>query len=103
MKVVNRKKQQNYLILRKLDNKNFNLLLKNLGWNYSKVDSIRNMLQRIKCNTIRTVDYKYFDIEIYDSSNLSYSYLHLKHSIEYHNIKTISNNSKYGNLFSICN
>ena len=83
------------------DNKNFNLLLKNLGWNYSKVDSIRNMLQRIKCNTIRTVDYKYFDIEIYDSSNLSYSYLHLKHSIEYHNIKTISNNSKYGNLFSI--
>ena len=85
----------------RLDNKNFNLLLKNLGWNYSKVDSIRNMLQRIKCNTIRTVDYKYFDIEIYNSSNLSYSYLHLKHSIEYHNIKTISNNSKYGNLFSI--
>ena len=42
-------------------------------------------------------------IEIYNSSNLSYSYLHLKHSIEYHNIKTISNNSKYGNLFSICN
>jgi hypothetical protein len=68
---------------------------------YSKVDSIRNMLQRIKCNTIRTVDYKYFDIEIYDSSNLSYSYLHLKDSIEYHNIITISNNSKYGNLFSI--
>ena len=43
----------------------------------------------------------YFDIEIYDSSNLSYSYLHLKDSIEYHNIITISNNSKYGNLFSI--
>ena len=42
-------------------------------------------------------------IEIYNSSNLSYSYLHLKHSIEYHNIKTISNNSKYGNLFSISN
>ena len=69
--------------------------MKNLGWNYSKVDSIRNMLQRIKCTTIRTVDYKYFDIEIYNSSNLSYSYLHLKHSIDYHNIKTISNNSKY--------
>ena len=100
-KVINGERVTQKANSQRLDNKNFNLLLKNLGWNYSKVDSIRNMLQRIKCNTIRTVDYKYFDIEIYNSSNLSYSYLHLKHSIEYHNIKTISNNSKYGNLFSI--
>lgn len=102
-KVINGERVTQKANSQRLDNKNFNLLLKNLGWNYSKVDSIRNMLQRIKCNTIRTVDYKYFDIEIYNSSNLSYSYLHLKHSIEYHNIKTISNNSKYGNLFSISN
>ena len=100
-KVINGERVTQKANSQRLDNKNFNILLKNLGWNYSKVDSIRNMLQRIKCNTIRTVDYKYFDIEIYNSSNLSYSYLHLKHSIEYHNIKTISNNSKYGNLFSI--
>ena len=102
-KVINGERVTQKANSQRLDNKNFNLLLKNLGWNYSKVDSIRNMLQRIKCNTIRTVDYKYFDIEIYNSSNLSYSYLHLKHSIEYHNIKTISNNTKYGNLFSISN
>lgn len=85
----------------KSDNKKFNQLLESLGWSHSKADSIRNMLQRIKCNTIRTVDYKYFNIEIYNSSNLSYSYLHLKHSVESSNIKTISNNTKYGNQFSI--
>lgn len=83
------------------DNKNYYQILENLGWTSSKADSIRNMLKRIECNTIRTVDYKYFDIEIYNSTNLSYSYLHLKHGVESFDIKVISDNSKYGNDFSI--
>lgn len=100
-KVINGERATKKANSLKSDNKNFNQLLESLGWSHSKTDSIRNMLQRIKCNTIRTVDYKYFDIEIYDSSNLSYSYLHLKHNVESSDIKTISNNSKYGNQFSI--
>lgn len=52
-KVINGERVTQKANSQRLDNKNFNLLLKNLGWNYSKVDSIRNMLQRIKCNTIR--------------------------------------------------
>lgn len=50
-KVINGERVTQKANSQRLDNRNFNLLLKNLGWNYSKVDSIRNMLQRIKCNT----------------------------------------------------
>lgn len=100
-KVINGERVTQKASSLKSDNKNFNQLLVSLGWSRSKADSIRNILQSIKCNTIRTVDYKYFDIEIYNSSNLSYSYLHLKHGVEFSNIKIISTNSKYGNQFSI--
>lgn len=87
----------------KFDNKNFRQLLDTLGWTRTKADSIRNMMQQTNCNTIKTIDYKYYDIEIYNSSHYLYGYLHVKQGVDTSDVITISkiSNSKYGDQFSI--
>ena len=84
------------------DQENFNQMLKDLGWTKATVDSLQNMLRLIKCNSIRTVDYKYYDVEIYNNStDLTYSYLHIKPNTNFSDINILSDTSKYGNQFSI--
>lgn len=67
----------------------------------STVDSIQKMLNQIKCTTIRTVDYKYYDVELYNTQNLKNSYLHLKPDQTSEDIIPITTSSEYGRQFSI--
>ena len=57
-----------------------------LGWTETKVDSIQSLLKKVKCTTISTGIYKYFDVEICNFYDLdykpySYSYLHVKPNV----------------------
>lgn len=83
------------------NNEAYRRLLDSLTWTASTANSIRYMLERINCTTIRTVDYKYYDVEIYNADNLRYSYLHLRPNIKSDDIIPISNVSDYGSQFSI--
>ncbi len=83
------------------NNEAYRQLLDSLTWTASTADTIRDMLERINCTTIRTVDYKYYDVEIYNTDNLRYSYLHLRPNIKSDEIIPVSNVSDYGSQFSI--
>ena len=57
-----------------------------LGWTETKVDSIQSLLKKVKCTTISTGIYKYFDVELCNFYDLdykpySYSYLHAKPNV----------------------
>ena len=57
-----------------------------LGWTETKVDSIQSLLKKVKCITISTGIYKYFDVELcnfydLDYNSYSYSYLHVKPNV----------------------
>lgn len=79
----------------------YKLILRTLTLTDSTVDSIRKMLNQIQCTTIRTVDYKYYDVELYNTQDLTYSYLHLKPDQTSEDIIPISTSSEYGKQFSI--
>lgn len=67
--------------------KEYREALTDLGWTEAKVDSIKSLLKKVKCTTISTGIYKYFDVELCNFYDLdykpySYSYMHVKPNVD---------------------
>lgn len=92
---------------RKQDAEKYDEILSDIGLTTSKADSIRDMLQCINCDVIRTFPARNFDVEIYDTSQedlpIFSSYLHLRDSVKSSEVVTLSKitNAKYADRFAI--
>lgn len=92
---------------RKQDAEKYAEILSELGWTNARADSIRDMLQCINCDVIRTFPARNFNVEIYDTSQedllIFSSYLHLRDSVKSSEIGTLSKitNAKYADRFAI--
>lgn len=69
----------------------YNILLSELGFTKDSIINLKELLDKINCTTVKTVDYKYFNIEVYNNAAPQYSYLHLKPGVNLKDIATISN------------
>lgn len=92
---------------RKQDAEKYDEILSDIGLTTSRADSIRDMLQCINCDVIRTFPARNFDVRIYDTSQkdlLIFSYyLHLRDSVKSSEVVTLSKitNAKYADRFAI--